>query len=136
MEDRRIVETTLRVRYAETDTMGVVQHASYLVWFEVGRGAYFRALGQDYGQWEDQGVLLPVSELQARYQAPARYGDVVIVGTWLLEVRSRTVTLGYQVCHAHNGQTLATGWTKHVCADARGRGRRLPPEMLQALENA
>ena len=136
MEDRRIVETTLRVRYAETDTMGVVHHASYLVWFEVGRGEYFRALGQDYGQWEDQGVLLPVSELQARYQTPAVYGDVVTVGTWLREVRSRTVTLGYQVCHANNGQPLATGWSKHICADAQGRARRLPPEMLQALENA
>jgi acyl-CoA thioester hydrolase len=136
MEDRRIVETTLRVRYAETDTMGIVHHASYLVWFEVGRGEYFRALGQDYGHWEHHGVLLPVSELQARYQAPARYGDVVTVRTWQREVRSRSVTLGYEVCHADNGQTLATGWTKHICADAQGRARRLPPEMLQALENA
>lgn len=136
MKDSRIVETTLRVRYAETDTMGIVHHANYLIWFEVGRGEYFRALGQDYGQWEDHGVLLPVSEAHTRYHAPARYGDLVTLRTWLREIRSRSVTLGYKVCHADTQQTLATGWTKHICADSQGRARRLPPEMLQALESA
>ena len=74
MDHRRIVETTLRVRYAETDAMGVVYHANYFVWFEVGRGDWFRAFGQDYGEWETLGYFLPVSEAHARFHAPARYG--------------------------------------------------------------
>ena len=75
MADRRIVETTLRVRYAETDAMGVVYHANYLVWFEVGRGDYFRTLGQDYAQWEHEGYLLPVSEAYARYHRGLMRGE-------------------------------------------------------------
>jgi acyl-CoA thioester hydrolase len=128
------VETQLRVRYAETDAMGVVYHANYLVWFEVGRGDYFRALGQDYGEWEHEGYLLPVSEAHARYLASARYGDEITVRTQLEKVRSRSVTLAYEVTKAESGQRLAIGWTKHLCTDQTGRARRLPDEMLAALD--
>jgi acyl-CoA thioester hydrolase len=136
MSQKRVVESTLRVRYAETDAMGVVYHANYLVWFEVGRGDYFRALGQDYDAWERNGYLLPVSEAYARYHAPASYSDLVIVRTWLEQARSRTVTLGYEVRDAASQQRLVTGWTKHICADRQGRTRRLPAEMLHALEES
>ena len=129
------VETELRVRYAETDAMGVVYHASYLVWFEVGRGDFFRDLGQDYGEWEHKGYLLPVSEARARYLASARYGDLITVRTWLMEVRSRSLTLGYEVTNATTGQSLVSGQTKHLCMDHQGRVRRLPSEMLAALES-
>jgi acyl-CoA thioester hydrolase len=129
-----VVETRQHVRYAETDAMGVVYHANYLVWFEVGRGAYFRALGQDYGEWEKHGYLLPVSEAFARYLASARYGDEVVIRTWLEQVRSRSLTLRYQVDHAGTGETLSTGWTKHLCIDPVGRVRRLPKEMFAALK--
>ena len=132
MEDH-YVETTLRVRYAETDAMGVVYHANYLVWFEVGRGDYFRAIGQEYGQWEQKGYLLPVSEAQARYHASARYGDLVTVRTWLRELRSRSVTLGYEVRDQTSETLLASGWTKHVCVDHQGKVQRLPERMAQAL---
>lgn len=134
MPQRRVIETTLRVRYAETDAMGVVYHANYLVWFEVGRGDYFRAFGQDYGAWEEQGYFLPVSEAHARYHAPARYGDQVIVRTWLEEVRSRSVTLGYEARLATSQGLLASGWTKHICMDRMGRAHRLPTNMLRLLE--
>jgi acyl-CoA thioester hydrolase len=130
MDQKRTVETTLRVRYAETDAMGVVYHANYLVWFEVGRGEYFRALGQDYGQWELRGYLLPASEAYARFHAPARFGDLVTVRTWVEQVRSRGLTLGYEVVHAQSQQRLASGWTRHICMDREGRACRLPPEML------
>lgn len=130
MEQRPIVETTLRVRYAETDAMGIVYHTNYFVWFEVGRGDYFRELGQDYGDWERSGHLLPVSEAHARYHAPARYGDLVVVRTWLEEVRSRSVQLGYEVRQAATQQRLVTGWTKHICVDRQGRSRRLPEDMF------
>lgn len=132
MDHNRVVETHLRVRYAETDAMGVVYHANYLVWFEVGRGDYFRALGQDYGEWEQHGYLLPVSEAYARYHASARYGDPVVVRTWVKEIRSRSITLGYEAGHAESGQLLATGWTKHICVDRQGRIVRLPEAMIRS----
>ena len=134
MSQQHIVETTFRVRYAETDAMGIVYHANYLVWFEVGRGEYFRAVGQDYGEWEQQGYLLPVSEVYARYHAPARYAELITVRTWLDELRSRSVTLGYEVRNAATQQCLVTGWTKHICVDREGRVRRLPEEMLDSGE--
>lgn len=135
MKDKRVVETTLRVRYAETDAMGVVYHANYLVWFEVGRGEYFRSLGQDYGWWEQQGYLLPASEAYARYHAPARFGDLVTVRTWVKQVRSRGLTLGYEAIHAESGRRLASGWTRHICVDQEGKARRLPEEMLGSVED-
>jgi acyl-CoA thioester hydrolase len=134
MDQRRIVDTTFRVRYAETDAMGVVYHANYLVWFEVGRGDYFRACGQDYGEWEKQGYYLPVSEVHARYHAPAHYGDSVIVHTWLEEAQSRSVTLGYEVVDASSRARLVTGWTKHICMDHEGRACRLPAELRRLWE--
>jgi acyl-CoA thioester hydrolase len=133
MDQERIVETTLRVRYAETDAMGVVYHAHYLVWFEAGRGDYFRAMGQDYGEWEKQGFFLPVSEAHVRYHAPARYGDLVIAYTWLEQIRSRGLTLGYTVRDAASQTRLASGWTKHICTDREGRARRLPDDMFHLL---
>jgi acyl-CoA thioester hydrolase len=134
MSQERIVESTLRVRYAETDAMGVVYHANYLVWFEVGRGDYFRALDQDYGKWEKMGYFLPVSEAYARFVSPARYGDLIQVRTTLEEVRSRSLTLGYEVCVAESQRSLVTGWTKHLCMDAQGQVCRLPRQLFLSLE--
>lgn len=134
MEPKRVVETTFHVRYAETDAMGVVYHAEYLVWFEVGRGEYFRTVGQGYDEWERRGYFLPVSEVHARYHAPARFGDLVTVRTWVEEVRSRSLTLGYEVCLATTGQRLVTGWTRHVCMNRQGQARRLPGELIQIAE--
>jgi acyl-CoA thioester hydrolase len=124
----------LRVRYAETDAMGVVYHANYLVWFEVGRGDYFRALGQDYGLWERQGYLLPVSEAYARFHAPARFGELITVRTSLEQVRSRGLTLAYEIVGTASQQRLSSGWTRHICMDSEGQACRLPPEMLSFLE--
>jgi acyl-CoA thioester hydrolase len=136
MEQTRVVETTLQVRYAETDSMGVVHHSNYLIWFEVGRGEYFRALGQDYGKWEKRGYLLPVSEAYARYLAPARYGDLIVVRTWIDQVRSRSITLSYEIKDMASHRRLATGWTKHICTDWQGRTRLLPEELALSLEEA
>jgi acyl-CoA thioester hydrolase len=133
MTHHTVVETTVRVRYAETDTMGVVYHANYLVWFEVGRGEYFRAFGQDYGDWEKEGYYLPVSEAYARYHAPAHYGEDVTIRTWLEKARSRSVTLDYEAVHASSRRRLASGWTRHICMDSEGRAGRLPLTMLESL---
>ncbi len=134
MSERRVVEAEIRVRYAETDAMGVVYHANYIVWFEVGRGEYMRQIGGDYTEYEIQGLFLPVSEVHARFIAPARYGDLVRVRTWVEEVRSRGLTFAYEVVNVENGQTLARGWTKHVCVDGEGRVRTLPRELREMLK--
>lgn len=134
MSSERLVESTLRVRYAETDAMGIVYHANYLVWFEVGRGDFFRSLGLDNDEWEERGVFLPVSEAYARYLSPAGYGDLIVVRTRLDETRSRSVKLSYVVCDVASQRPLASGWTKHLCVDREGRMRRLPEDLYRALE--
>ena len=96
MNEPLVSQTTLRVRYAETDAMGVVYHANYLIWFEAGRGDFFRVMGQDYGAWEEAGYMLPVAEAYARYHAPARYGDLVTVHTWIKSQKSRGISLSYK----------------------------------------
>ena len=127
------VEATFRVRYAETDAMGIVYHTNYIVWFEVGRGEYTRQHGGDYVHLEAQGYYLPVIEVQARYLAPARYGDLVTVRTRVEEARSRQVTFAYEVVTAETGQLLATGQTKHVCVDEEGTIKTIPQVLREIL---
>jgi len=136
MSKGHVIEATLRVRYAETDAMGIVYHTNYIVWFEVGRGEYMRQRGGDYAQWEAQSHYLPVIEVQARYLAPARYGDLVTVRTRVEEVRSRQVTFAYEVVMAETGQLLATGRTKHVCVDEEGTIRTIPQAMREMLRRS
>jgi acyl-CoA thioester hydrolase len=134
MSSEQVVEATLRVRYAETDAMGIVYHSNYIVWFEVGRGEYMRQQGDDYAQWEAGGYYLPVIEVQARYLAPARYADLVTVKTRVEEARSRQVTFAYEVVMAETGQLLATGRTKHICVDEEGAIKTIPQAMRKMLE--
>jgi len=133
MAKDQVVETTVRVRYAETDAMGVVYHTNYLIWFEVGRGEYLRQKGSDYADLEAQGFCLPVSEVDARFIAPARYGDLVTIRTWVGDLRSRSMTLAYEVVMQETGQVLVTGHTRHICTDREGRVRVMPREMRRLL---
>lgn len=139
MSKGQIVEATLRVRYAETDAMGIVYHTNYIVWFEVGRGEYMRQQGGDYAHLEAHGYYLPVIEVQARYLAPARYGDLVTVRTRVEEARSRQVTFAYEVVMAEavstseTGQLLATGRTKHFCVDEEGAIKTIPQATREML---
>ena len=121
-----VVETTLRVRYAETDAMGIVYHANYLVWFEVGRGEYFRQTGVSHEEVEERGCLFPLSEAHARYAAPAHHGEMVLIRTLIEETRSRSVTFAYEIVSQATGEALATGWTKHLCVDRRGQVKCIP----------
>lgn len=136
MNKGQVIEATLRVRYAETDAMGIVYHANYIVWFEVGRGEYMHQQGHDYAHLETQGYYLPVIEVQARYLAPARYGDLVTVRTWVEEARSRQVTFAYEVVMADTGQLLATGQTKHVCVDEQGTIKTIPQGIREMLRRS
>jgi len=126
-----VIETALQVRYAETDAMGIVHHASYLVWFEVGRGEYFRQAGVSYDEVEERGYLFPLSEAYARYAASARYGDTVLVRTRVAQARSRSITFAYEVVCQATGETLATGWTKHLCVNRQGQVQRVPQFLRQ-----
>jgi acyl-CoA thioester hydrolase len=131
------IETTLRVRYAETDAMGVVHHASYIVWLEQGRTELLRALGSSYRAIEESGLYVVLSELQARYHAAARYDDVVVVRTTLAEVRSRGLSFQYELRLATENTLVLTARTEHIAvAKATGRPTRLPPELLTALARA
>ena len=122
----RRCSTELRVRYAETDQMGVVYHSNYLIWCEIGRTDYIRALGTPYAELERNGVALAVSEATLRCHAPARYDDVVRVETSLTEVRSRTVTFDYVIVHADTGARLASARTTLVSLDRDGKVAALP----------
>ncbi|HEY9723631.1 MAG TPA: thioesterase family protein [Oscillatoriaceae cyanobacterium] len=123
----RTVETSIRVRYAETDAQGVVYHSNYLIYFEVARGAFLHAHDVAYADLEAAGTFAVVVEARARYAAPARYDDVLTVSATLSEVRNRSFTFHYAV---RRGETLvAEGQTAHVCVDRAGKPVRLPPEL-------
>lgn len=128
-----VSESQLRVRYAETDAMGVVYHANYLIWFEVGRGDYMRQLGMEYARIEAGGHILAVSEAGARYIASAHYSDLVTIRTWVDEVRSRVMTFRYEVRLAATEQLLVTGFTRHICIDRAGKVTSLPPDLREVL---
>jgi acyl-CoA thioester hydrolase len=133
---RRSHSVDLRVRYAETDRMGVVYHANYLVWCEVGRVEFMRALGRSYAALEADGTALAVTEASVRYLAPARFDDPVRVTTTLASVRSRAVTFDYEITHAESGLRLATAHTALVSIDRDGRLAAIPPAFRAALDAA
>lgn len=134
--NHRSQSTEFRVRYAETDRMGVVYHANYLVWCEVGRVEFMRTLGRDYASLEEQGTGLAVTEARVRYLAPARFDDPIRVVTSLTGVRSRAVSFDYEITHAESGVRLATAHTDLVSIDREGRLMAIPAEFRLALESA
>jgi acyl-CoA thioester hydrolase len=130
-------ELELRVRYAETDQMGVVYHTNYLVWCEIGRTELIRALsGTSYAALEADGVALAVAELSIRYHGAARYDNLIRVRTSLAEARSRSVTFDYLITNAETGERLASARTVLVSLDPRGRPTRLPERLRAQLQRA
>lgn len=127
------VTVDVRVRYAETDRMGVVYHANYLVWCEIGRTAFIRAHLVSYAELERRGVLLAVSEASIRYHAGARYDEVVQVHTTLAELRSRTMRFDYRITRGESGERLVSASTTLVCLDPSGRSVSLPGDVRDAL---
>jgi acyl-CoA thioester hydrolase len=130
-------ETRLRVRYAETDQMGVVYHANHFVWFEVGRVELLRQLGFSYRDMESKdGRFIAVAEAKCRYRAPARYDDEVVVRTQLLNVRDSVVHFGYELRRADDGTLLAEGETTHIVTDATMKIAALPEKYLKVFRAA
>jgi len=120
-------ETRFRVRYAETDQMGVVYYSNYLVWMEIGRVEWCRQRGCNYREMErDSGILLAVAECTCRYHAPARYDDEIVVTTWIERAHPRMVNFAYEIRLAANDTMLASGNTRHLILDREFRRTRLP----------
>jgi acyl-CoA thioester hydrolase len=129
-DNRRIVETTIRVRFVETDMMGVVHHASYLAYLEEGRSEYTRQCGAPYAELQEMGYFLAVGEVTIRYHASATYDDLITVRTWLDDLRSRGLTFGYEVVDAASGARLVTASVRLICIDHSSQARRIPSKWV------
>jgi acyl-CoA thioester hydrolase len=122
-----IHETRFRVRYAETDQMGVVYYANYLVYMEMGRVELCRARGLRYRDMEEgDAVLLAVAEVQCRYLAPARYDEQIVVRTWVADARRRAIRFGYEIVSGESGKVLARGETNHIFCGRDMKPKKLP----------
>jgi acyl-CoA thioester hydrolase len=127
-------ESRLRVRYAETDQMGVAYYSNYLVWMEVGRVEYCKAAGSRYRDMEtEEGILLVVVEAHCRYLCPARYDDEIIVKTWVAAATARMVRFSYEMGEACSNRMLATGETKHIFCGRDMKPRKLPTKYRKLL---
>ncbi len=121
------------VRFAETDAMGVAHHASYIVWFEVGRVAWMQAVQMPYTEIAASGHHLAVTAIRAEYRAAARFGDRVRIITRLTQLRSRQVEFTYELRKIADDTLLATGVSEHICVDLAGRMAKLPAFILERL---
>lgn len=126
----------LRVRYAETDQMGVVYHANYLIWCEIGRTDLIRAIGTPYAELERDGVMLAVSEATIRFHGSARYDDPIRVRTRISSVRSRAVVFSYRIENADTNALLVTANTALMSLSRDARPQRLPAGLRAQLEAA
>jgi acyl-CoA thioester hydrolase len=128
-------ETTVktRVRYAETDMMGVAYNSNYLIWFELGRAAYMRERGIPYSEVEKRGYFLPISEFSCRISSAASYDQELAIRAHVREVRSRSITFGYKI--ERDGVKLAEGETKHICVGAEMRPTSLPRWLVESLKS-
>lgn len=130
-------ETRLRVRYAETDQMGVVYHSNHLIWFEVGRVELMRQMGFSYRDLErDDGRFIAVAEVKCRYRAPVYYDEEVIVRTRLKSVRESVVVFSYELVRAEGGTLLADGETTHIVTDSNIKVAVLPERYLKVFREA
>ncbi len=135
--ERGYGETSVRVRYAETDQMGIVYHANYLVWFEVGRVELMREMGVAYRDMEkEDGCLIAVADARCRYKAPARYDDEIIVRTHIKNIRDSLIHFGYELLRANDGTLLAEGETTHIVTDAQMKIATIPEKYIKVFREA
>src|SRR3984893_16393065 len=134
---RAVNETHVRVRYAETDQMGVVHHSNHFIWFEVGRVELLRQLGFSYRDMESRdNCFIAVAEANCRYRAPVRYDEEVLVRTRLLNVRESVIHFGYELRRAEDGALLAEGETTHIVTDASMKIAALPDKYMKVFREA
>src|SRR3989344_2928370 len=123
-----------RVRYAETDRMGISYYANYFIWFEAARTEYFRALGIVYSEFEAQGIFLPVAEAYCRYTEPSSYDDALTVRTIVSQIRQSSLRFEYQVFKNGGTKPIATGHTVHVFSDKTLKPTRIPENLKSKVE--
>jgi acyl-CoA thioester hydrolase len=128
-------ETRIRVRFAETDLMGIAHHSSYVIYLEEGRVDFTRQINAPYADLEAEGYSLAVSELSIRYGAPARFDQVIVVRTWIEEAKSRMVTFGYDLIEQESQATLVTAVVRLICVDKSGQVRRIPENWLKIMQS-
>jgi acyl-CoA thioester hydrolase len=134
---RIVNETSFRVRYAETDQMGVVYHSNHFIYFEVGRVELMRQLGFAYKEMErEDGCFIAVADARCRYKAPVLYDDEVLVRTYLKNIREKLIHFGYELLRAGTGELLAEGETTHIVADAQMKPRSLPEKYREVFRAA
>ena len=134
---RAVCETRLRVRYVETDQMGVVYHTNYLIWFEVGRVEFLRQLGFIYRDMErEDGCYIAVVDARCRYKVPARYDDQILVRTFFKNLRASLIHFGYEILREPDMTLLAEGETTHIVTDAQLQRRELPAKYREAFARA
>jgi acyl-CoA thioester hydrolase len=131
-EDGRM-DLDLRVRYVDTDQMGVVHHGNYILWFEVGRTEFCRTRGFSYHDLEQSGYRLMITDLRCRYRKAVTYDEVVTVRTWIKDLKRRMVTFGYQILRKENGEPVAEGETIHICLNREGKPRAIPEAFRSCL---
>jgi acyl-CoA thioester hydrolase len=130
-------ETRIRVRYAETDQMGVVYHANHFIWFEVGRVEFLRQMGFSYKNMErEDDCFIAVVDARCRYKAPVHYDDEVVVRTYMRHVREKVIRFGYELRSANTGKLLAEGETTHIVANSRMKPRALPEKYMKVFRVA
>ena len=130
-------ESLIRVRYAETDQMGVVYHANHFIWFEVGRVELLRQLGFSYKDMEEQdNCFIAVVDARCRYKAPAVYDDEILVRTRLKNIRESMIHFGYELVRVVDGTLLAEGETTHIVADAQMQKTTLPEKYMKVFREA
>jgi acyl-CoA thioester hydrolase len=136
-EKASVNETRIRVRYAETDQMGVVYHANHFIWFEIGRVELLRQFGFNYKDMErEDDCFIAVVDAQCRYKAPVHYDDEVIVRTRLKHVREKVIRFAYELRNVATGALLAEGETTHMAANAKMKPRALPEKYMQVFRAA
>src|SRR5246127_968538 len=130
-------ESRIRVRYAETDQMGVVYHANHFIWFEVGRVELLRQIGFSYRDMEEHdNCFIAVVDARCRYKAPAHYDDEIVVRTWLKNIRESVIHFGYELLRVDDGSLIAEGETTQIVADAQMRKTVLPEKYMKAFREA
>jgi acyl-CoA thioester hydrolase len=135
--DGTVNETLIRVRYAETDQMGVVYHSNHFIWFEVGRVELLRQFGFSYKDMErEDDCFIAVVDARCRYKAPVHYDDEVVVSTWLKHVREKVIRFGYELRKVGTSELLAEGETTHIVADSTMKPRALPEKYLNVFRAA
>jgi acyl-CoA thioester hydrolase len=129
-------ETRFRVRYAETDKMGVVYYANYFVWMEIGRTDYCKSVGFSYREMEKDHANMAVADASCRYIAPARYDDEILVRTTIDRLNRRLISFDYEILNSETGEKLAEGKTLHITVDKEGRKCMIPEKYLVRLHEA